>query len=380
MKFKDGSFYAVEKVSPTRSKSVEGYLLCKNVPISRVGTFEYKDYEAGIPGVNGKVMLTRDAEELFSEDTINSFEMKPVTIGHGRFVDPKNWKRVSVGVVKNVRRGKGDESSFLLADLLLTDAKGIELVESGQLEEVSCGYDANAISDGPGVGHQVGIVGNHVALVKNARCGEQCKFKDGSMTANIKTLLRRMFKDGDEDGFNEKLDQVNIEEIKDSEPTDNPDPATDPAPDPSEERMLALEKRIEALEKLLEQKQQTTDDDGTDDADNTDDVDVLDDEEAEKVFADADNLCPGMKRPAADSKDGHYTRDIINRTMRNAIKQGGVTMFGDSADMDGKVLKTAFTAAVALKKQENNPKPQKYEDSKDEVRKSAQELMSQFWK
>ena len=86
-KFKDGGVYTVEQIGPHRERTPEGYLLCRDVPISRVGDFEYTPLEAGIRGVNGKVILTRSPEALFSPETIASFEGKPVVIGHDTFAD-----------------------------------------------------------------------------------------------------------------------------------------------------------------------------------------------------------------------------------------------------------------------------------------------------
>ena len=202
MKFKDGNFYAVEKVSPRREKTPEGYLICKDVPISRVGELEYTALEVGgaVKGKGGKVIMTRTPEELFRPETISSFEGKPVVIGHARFADPQNVNAISVGHVQNVR-------------LFLDSQRGIDIVERGELEEVSCGYDARAIDDGDGRGHQEGIVGNHIALVKKARCGEACKIGDGSMSNTKMTLkqrIRRLFRDGDEDGLNEVLDESEV--------------------------------------------------------------------------------------------------------------------------------------------------------------------------
>ena len=74
MKFKDGNFYAVERVSPRREKTPEGYLICKDVPISRVGEFEYTALEMGgaVKGKGGKVIMTRTPEELFRPETKGS--------------------------------------------------------------------------------------------------------------------------------------------------------------------------------------------------------------------------------------------------------------------------------------------------------------------
>lgn len=113
-----------------------------------------------------------------------------VVIGHARFADPDNWREIAVGTTQNVRRGEGDKSDFLLADLLLTDRKAIEAVESGDLKEVSCGYDADTQETPQGI-EQIGIVGNHVALVVSARCSG-CKIGDGSMTTSLKTRLQEI--------------------------------------------------------------------------------------------------------------------------------------------------------------------------------------------
>ncbi len=142
-KFRDGRFLTTEKISPLKEKTPEGYLLCRDVPISRVGSFEYSAAEVGLPNIGHAVQVWRPEEQIFNPETIASFEAKPVVIGHARFADPDNWREIAVGTTQNVRRGEGDKSDFLLADLLLTDRKAIEAVESGDLKEVSCGYDAD---------------------------------------------------------------------------------------------------------------------------------------------------------------------------------------------------------------------------------------------
>ena len=154
-----------------------------------------------------------------------------------------------------------------------------------------------------------------------------------------------------------------------------------------EQRLADLELAIADIKKLLAEKQEQTDPqpsaDSDPDADPEDlDQEIVSDEEVKQTLADSETLCPGMKRPAADAKGGKFTRAVMDRTMRNALKGAGVTMFGDSAEMDSKVLKTAFTAAVEMKRRENNPKAKPFGDSardQDEHKKSAQELMNSFW-
>lgn len=382
MNFKDGQFLTVEHLSPHMEKTCEGYLLCRDVPISRVGEFEYSGLEVGIPSKGGRVLMTRTADELFKPETIQSFNAKPVVIGHARFADPENWKDITVGIVQNVRRGQGDQADELLADLLLTDKKGIELVESGQLREVSCGYDASPIDDGDGKGHQVGIVGNHVALVQKARCGRACKIRDSEMkTTNLKTFLRRLFRDGDEEKFNEALDQVKIEELKD-EDEDVITPPTDPT-SPDDDRLAVLEREYKEMaqkiqiimEKLEGKKEEQTDEDKEPAPE-----EVVSEEETKQILADAETVCPGMKRPQGDSADGKFTRNLLERIMRTALKDGGITQFGDSATLDGQALEIALKASAQAIRDKKNPKPaEKFGDGFHSRLEQINELNKKFW-
>lgn len=381
-KFKDGQVLTTERLSPHIGRTPEGYLLCRDVPISRVGEFEYTPIEAGIRGKGGKVILTRSAEELFNPETIASFEGKPVVIGHDRFADPSNWRQIAVGIVKNVRQGADSEKGLLLADLLLTDEKGIDLVEKGGLREVSCGYDSMTVDDGDGRGHQEGIVGNHVALVSRARCGSVCSVRDGFMTkGNLKTMLRRLFRDGEEDKFNEALDGLEVKECGDEGET-----TTAPAPQPTAEEVLKtlaaqvaeLVKRVEAIESA-----KVADQDDQPPADTEPVVDeeaqVVPDEEAQQVIADAEEIAPGIQKPACDSADGHFTRGLIRRVQRNALKIAGVKKFGDTASMTGQVLDIAFKAAVDAHRSGRNPMPRIGDGDTQPQPESLNERFKKFW-
>ncbi len=384
-KFRDGRFLTTEKISPLKEKTPEGYLLCRDVPISRVGSFEYSAAEVGLPSLTGSsVHVLRPEEQIFNPETIASFEAKPVVIGHARFADPDNWREIAVGTTQNVRRGEGDKSDFLLADLLLTDRKAIEAVESGDLKEVSCVYDADTQETPQGI-EQIGIVGNHVALVVSARCSG-CKIGDGSMTTSLKTRLRKLFRDGNEDAFNEEVDKLQVQDG--DAPDATPAPAPTPAPTPTlEERLAKLEAAVAAIAKA--QTQRPVGDADTPPApdagaDQNDDNDLIDDPDAQAIIGDAEALCPGMKKPVGDAKGGKFTRNQIERVMRTALKGAGVKQFGDSSELDGKALDIAFKAAVAMSKSGKNPKASgtRYGDSaEDSVNSIAyvQKKLNDFW-
>lgn len=172
-------FYTTEQISEHISKTPEGFLLCSDVPIARIGDYEYSKDEVPIESNGKMVIIHRDEDEVFSPTAIMSFNGKPITINHpSDFVTPENWNEYAHGTVQNVRRGEGEQEDLLLADLIINTEKAINLVENG-LREISCGYDATYEDEGNGEGRQRNIVGNHVALVLQGRAGNRCSIQDG---------------------------------------------------------------------------------------------------------------------------------------------------------------------------------------------------------
>lgn len=204
-----------DQIGRTQSVTPEGFLLCEGVRIARTGPMLYRADEVPEiePNPNGAmVTLLRDADVLFSPETIASFVGKPVTNDHpSELVGPDTWRDVSGGVVLNVRRGEGADSEHLVADLLITDAGCIADVRAGK-REVSCGYDTEAETVSPGLGRVTKIVGNHVALVDRGRCGPSCAIldEDTAMAEKAKrTVWDRLvtaFKANDEAAFQEELE------------------------------------------------------------------------------------------------------------------------------------------------------------------------------
>ena len=173
-------FYVTEQIGKNQAKTPEGFLVCANTAIARTGEMIYGPGETDLAvGPDGIVKISRDEDQVFSQETIASFEGKPVVIDHPEGdVTPSNWRELAVGVCTNVRRGSGIENHLLLADLLITRQDAIDLLSRNPVYEVSCGYDARYAPEGVGRGKQVNIRGNHVALVEQGRCGPVCATKD----------------------------------------------------------------------------------------------------------------------------------------------------------------------------------------------------------
>ena len=193
-------YYGTRLSENISRREPEGYLLCLNVPVARTGVQEYLPEELGLPGFGapgerasgsfsakngrqpregplGMISVYRPEEEVFSPETIASFEAMPVTNDHPPDgVDISNIRALQKGHVHNVRRGTGEESDLLLADLIITDPVLIDLILDGK-REISCGYTYELCEEN-GQYIQRKIRGNHVAVVDAGRAGARVSIRD----------------------------------------------------------------------------------------------------------------------------------------------------------------------------------------------------------
>ena len=171
--------HTVEQLGPNMSKLPNGNLLCRNVPVARVGWLIYGPGEVPVKaGSQGVAYVERTTDTLFNDKTLGSIMGAAVTIGHPPVdVTPANFKTYGKGFAFNVRKGTGDDAEVALADLMLTDHALIADVLAGK-REVSLGYDADYRDNGGGIGQQHNITANHIALVERGRCGPRCAIGD----------------------------------------------------------------------------------------------------------------------------------------------------------------------------------------------------------
>jgi hypothetical protein len=306
--------YTIEQLGPKRSLTPEGYLLCRDVPIARTGEQEYLEQEIG-PGENGErvlggpdgvIIVTRDEQEVFTQEAIDSFEGMPITDDHPQGnVTPGNWQDLAVGYVRNVRRGGAEMASCLVADLLICAKSAIDAIESGK-RQISCGY--NAIYDQiiPGRARQFNIRFNHVALVDEGRCGPLCAIGDHGSSAirqanDVNKRIRKhimltekkkptwldraraAFKAKDDTLFEEALDMagedivandrhvtVNVNAVSDKSVKDedeeekkekkDDDKTEDKAMKPILDKLEAMDTRLGAVESFIKDAKKTKDD------------------------------------------------------------------------------------------------------------------------
>ena len=173
--------YYGSRISPNQIETAEGYLICRSVPIARTGDQEYTAREVMQDGDPGQtVIVHRRPEDVFAEETIASFEGKPVTDDHPpENVQAENFASYARGHVQNVRQA-GDN---LVGDVYITDAKLASDVKHRVKREISCGYQCDLVPDGAGGYYQTNIRGNHVAVVLRGRAGHEVAIHDAANTA-----------------------------------------------------------------------------------------------------------------------------------------------------------------------------------------------------
>ncbi|CNE46745.1 DUF2213 domain-containing protein [Yersinia enterocolitica] len=388
-------YFYTAKLGDTRFLQADGSLLCKDVAIARTGTQRYRPEEVDlIPGPDGSVLVYRTEDEVFAPETIASFEGVAVTLGHPEddegnivFVNPSNFSELAHGHIQNVRRGTGDKSDLLLADVLIKRQEAIDAVNSG-LTDVSCGYDALYEQIAPGKGNQYQITGNHLAAgIPRGRAGVRCAI--GDSVPNIKKEkpamswlknLAKAIKTKDEAALQQLIDEapdmpsdgmnsipghtININvpsqatalPVTERTTTDN---ALEPENKTTDEDVpawaQALIARIAALEGKTTDSEPdpdvlTTDEDKEEDAKVTADAAYR-----RNIISDAEIICPGFK-PTGD-------KGLKRQVLNNAIRTGDsayLKSFGiqDYAKVPKATVDAVFNGAAALNKAKNQITPQ----------------------
>lgn len=173
--------YYGSRISPNQIETAEGYLICRSVPIARTGDQQYTAREVMQDGDPSQMVIVhRRPEDVFAEETIASFEGKPVTDDHPpENVQAENFASYARGHVQNVRRAADN----LVGDVYITDAKLASDVKHRVKREISCGYQCDLVPDGAGGYYQTNIRGNHVAVVLRGRAGHDVAIHDAANTA-----------------------------------------------------------------------------------------------------------------------------------------------------------------------------------------------------
>lgn len=174
-------------LKPTsRIKTPQGFLICKDVTLAKPMV---KDYYAGELGIvdgyeaTDVIGIYTPSDVLFGQSVIDGFTASDVVMMHpkGNQLNSENYREHIIGTAKNVRADNG----YLIADLTIKDKWAIEAIEHDDIKQISLGYaaelDMTAGQTETGQayhGQWVGMVADHVAVVREGRCGDDCKIGD----------------------------------------------------------------------------------------------------------------------------------------------------------------------------------------------------------
>lgn len=359
-------FFVSERLGEKRSKTPEGFLVCHDVPLARIGEQLYRPNEVP-PSIKPKpgtdyIRVMRDADEVFSPEAMASLEGKPITIDHpaGLEVNPSNYRELAHGHVQNVRRGEGAQSDVILGDLVVKSSEAIEYAQPGI--EVSLGYDCGYQELGAdhelpsGLARQYGYIFNHAALLDAGRCGPRCSIGDHSecshqpgdatMTAtndkrSVLDRLRSAFTAKDPKTFDAAFAELSTTDGETDEgtvvihnhltpaaaghATADASPTLDGAPDWFRAFATATDRKIDVLaggimnlKKVLDRKAKDEDDDEDDDkkkknpfAKSGDEDDDDDDDEKKKKKTEDDKILGELELEAPLGVTGDGIRKLV---------------------------------------------------------------------
>lgn len=191
------------KLKETPEGFLEGFAVA-----TRVGVFQYQRADGSIQ------REFRPPEEVFNEDSINSFKMLPITDNHpDEMVNADNAKELSIGFTG--QEIKKIDEQYMAPYLKITDKKAVQNAKQGLKKGLSWGYKVNLVKkDGIYKGErydyiQTNIRGNHLAIVHQGRAGDQAKLRVDSEDAIC--VFNTNFNDNQKNMKKYRLDGKDIE-------------------------------------------------------------------------------------------------------------------------------------------------------------------------
>lgn len=131
--------------------------------VTSVGVFPYRNPDGSVR------REYRSPEEVFKADSVSTLRDAPVTHDHPPgLVTSSNWKKYAVGHQTGELK---HDNLAVLTPVVINDAAVIQDIETGRIQEISCGYSCS-IDNTPGVtpegerydARQTDIRYNHIAL------------------------------------------------------------------------------------------------------------------------------------------------------------------------------------------------------------------------
>lgn len=177
----------------SKSVDINGFWEIKANPLTKEGVFMYLGKQIDPSGdkwgldADRIYMVYRPKSEIASEETLKSFEGVPFIDEHtmlGEGCTSTDFKNIA-GVIHNIRM----KGNVMIGDFKIYSDEIKRLISKGK-KQLSLGYRASfkkqkGVFEGKAYDFiQVGLVGNHVALVDNGRCGSDVRIFDKSVVCD----------------------------------------------------------------------------------------------------------------------------------------------------------------------------------------------------
>ena len=179
-----------------RSKDDNGFLIIKDNPIAKAGVFDYLGSEVNpqLPP-NEIVKVCRTFKDL--EAKKDYFKGKPIKLTHKWVGKDGEANEADGAIIGEV----GAQEPYLKADLVIYNPKLIELIENGEIVELSPAYEAKLIEssgayNGEPFSYEQDLLSvNHLAVVETGRSGSDLRIQDTKPILTKGETMAKTFKD-----------------------------------------------------------------------------------------------------------------------------------------------------------------------------------------
>lgn len=304
----------------------------KDNPLSKVGVFPYLGKQISSELEPDKIyQVYRPAEELLSDETINSFKLLPIVDDHTMLgTEPGMMPAEEKGVHGTSGSDVYGKDGKLYGDLKIYSETLKDEIEAGK-KELSMGYFCDyELTPGTFDGRhydavQRNIRGNHIALVEEGRMGSDVRVMDrkitmdsmkeiNSMVKNAKCGIRRVF---DEDVDKREL----IREVMAIAAKPNEDFAGG-----EEEKIETIAKKLEEMSYNRSESGSANDEDTPEEKDKQ--VSDNDDEEPKKDGEDED------PKPCAGDEDEDEEKKSEIKELKESMDAMPKAVFAELAKRD----------------------------------------------
>lgn len=357
-------FYG-SKLSENIGETPEGYLICRNVQIGRIGEQDYLGQELNLNDkYDETVKVYRLPEDVFDKVSMASFEGKPFTDNHPQeHVTVDNAAMYSKGHIQNIRR----DGDYLVGDIIVMDPNVISMIKNDLKREISLGYDCyyEPYLDGY---RQTRIRGNHVAIVNKGRAGSHVCIKDhkpeirrdgmSKRTKVLAAMLKSYAKDASPEEVADAMEVMGEEAKEESTPVKDEEEKGilakikdmfEGKPEegkPTEDEESSVEARLAKLEdsvsKLMEAEKSENHPELEDSEPENEDIiedeeeleeEVTDEDEEEEEIKVSDSAIKNLRRAIckiSDAGERKMVSDALRVSLRQPAKKNGYAIISDA--------------------------------------------------